>query len=86
MGPDYTLLRFDPSIDVSTLTVAAAAAGLPLAVLDVRPREPAPVYRHKLLLSRPDQHVAWRGDRVPAAPHELVQLVRGAAGSGVRAD
>lgn len=77
MGPDYTLLRFDPSVDVSALTAAAREFGLPLEVLDVRSREAAPLYRHKLLLSRPDQHVAWRGNDVPATPRELVDLVRG---------
>jgi 2-polyprenyl-6-methoxyphenol hydroxylase-like FAD-dependent oxidoreductase len=77
MGPDYTLLRFDPSVDVSALTAAAREFGLPLEVLDVRSREAAPLYRHKLLLSRPDQHVAWRGNDVPVTPRELVDLVRG---------
>jgi hypothetical protein len=78
MGPDYTLLRFDPSVDVSALTRAASECGVPLAVLDVRSREAAPLYRHKLLLSRPDQHVAWRGDQLPTTPQELVDVVRGA--------
>ena len=35
-------------------------------------------YRHKLVLMRPDQHVAWRGDAEPADPLDLVDLVRGA--------
>jgi hypothetical protein len=35
----------------------------------------------ELVLSRPDQHVAWRADDVPADPLALVDLVRGA---GVR--
>jgi hypothetical protein len=51
---------------------------VPIAVLDVRSREAEGLYRHKLLLSRPDQHVAWRGDALPAEPRELVDLVRGA--------
>ena len=34
-GRDYTLLRLDPDIDVSSLTNAAAAAGVPLTVLDI---------------------------------------------------
>lgn len=84
VGRDYTLLRFDPTVDVSAVTQAAAQRGVPLDVLDVQPREPATLYRHKLLLSRPDQHVAWRGDRLPADPGALIDLVRGAAGAGVR--
>jgi hypothetical protein len=27
---------------------------------------------------RPDQHVAWRGDEEPAAPLDLIEVVRGA--------
>jgi 2-polyprenyl-6-methoxyphenol hydroxylase-like FAD-dependent oxidoreductase len=78
MGRDYTLLRFDAAVDVSVLTRAAADVGFPLAVLDVRLREPAPIFRHKLLLSRPDQHVAWRGDEVPADARGLIDRIRGA--------
>jgi hypothetical protein len=32
------------------------------------------------VLSRPDQHVAWRGDGLPADPLALIDRVRGAAG------
>jgi len=31
------------------------------------------------VLSRPNQHVAWRGDTVPDNPLALVDKVRGAA-------
>jgi hypothetical protein len=79
MGVDYTLLRFDPTADVTGIVAAAAQRGLPLAVLDVRSREASRYYRHKLLLVRPDQHVAWRGDAEPTDPLNLVDLVRGAA-------
>jgi hypothetical protein len=58
---------------------AAAQRGLPLAVLDVRSREASELYHHKLVLVRPDQHVAWRCDAEPADPLDLVDLVRGAA-------
>ena len=36
------------------------------------------LYRRKLVLVRPDQHVAWRGDEEPAAPLDLIDCVRGA--------
>jgi hypothetical protein len=45
----------------------------------VRSREASELYRHKIVLVRPDQHVAWRGDAEPADPLDLVDLVRGAA-------
>jgi hypothetical protein len=79
MGPDYTLLRLDPSVRVDGIVAAAAQRGLPLAVLDLRSREASELYRHRLVLVRPDQHVAWRGDAELADPISLVDLVRGAA-------
>jgi 2-polyprenyl-6-methoxyphenol hydroxylase-like FAD-dependent oxidoreductase len=78
LGPGYTLLRLDPQVSTAPLEEAAAQRGVPLRVLDVRSREAASIYRHKLVLSRPDQHVAWRGDRVPADPLALVDRIRGA--------
>ena len=79
MGPDYTLLRLDPTVRINGIVAAAAQRGLPLAVLDVKSREVSEFYRHKLVLVRPDQHVAWRGDAEPADPLDLIDLVRGAA-------
>jgi 2-polyprenyl-6-methoxyphenol hydroxylase-like FAD-dependent oxidoreductase len=76
LGADFCLLRFDRSVDVSGLTEAAAYRGLPMRVVDLPPAEP---YRHKLLISRPDQHVAWRGETVPDHPLTLIDKVRGAA-------
>jgi hypothetical protein len=77
VGPDYTLLRFDVGIDVDPLMSAAAKAGVPLALLDVKPAATAHVYRHKLVLNRPDGHVGWRGDAVPTDPAELIELISG---------
>lgn len=77
-GPGYTLLRFDPSIDLLPLQSAAMATRLPLAVLDVEAGRAPAAYRHKLVLARADQHVAWRGDALPADCRVLVDLLRGA--------
>ncbi len=79
LGADYTLLRLDPSIDVGPLLAAAAERRVPLTVVDVRSAEAAGLYDAKLVLSRPDQHVAWRGDRLPADPAALVERIRVAA-------
>jgi 2-polyprenyl-6-methoxyphenol hydroxylase-like FAD-dependent oxidoreductase len=78
MGPDYTLLRLDPTARVDGIVTAATQRGLPLAVLDVNSPGASNLYRHKLVLVRPDQHVAWRGDAAPADPLDLIDLVRGA--------
>jgi 2-polyprenyl-6-methoxyphenol hydroxylase-like FAD-dependent oxidoreductase len=76
MGPDYTLLRFDPTVDVSVILAAAQARGVPLKLLDVATKEP--VYAERLVLSRPDQHVAWRGNAAPPDPLALIDRIRGA--------
>jgi hypothetical protein len=76
--PDFTLLPFDPSVAVEPLLEAARSRGLPLAPLDLPRSEATGVYKEALILSRPDQHIAWRGDAVPVDPLALVDRVRGA--------
>jgi 2-polyprenyl-6-methoxyphenol hydroxylase-like FAD-dependent oxidoreductase len=78
MSGGFTLLRFDRGVDVDTIVAAARARRLPLSVLDVESDEAAALYRHKLVLSRPDQHVAWRGDEAPADAMALIDQIRGA--------
>ena len=77
-GPEYTLLRFDPSADVAPMIAAARRRGFPLTVLDVASKEAAIFYTTKLVLARPDQHVAWRGDNPPVDSLGLVDQLRGA--------
>jgi hypothetical protein len=78
LGPDYTLIRFDRTVNVSGVVEAAAQRGVPLAVLEVDAPDARELYARNLVLVRPDQHVAWRGDEAPAAPLDLIDLVRGA--------
>jgi hypothetical protein len=78
MGDGYALLRFDRAVDVSALQSAAAARGMPLELLDLDAAEGGAPYTEKLVLSRPDQHVAWRGDAPPADPAALIARVTGA--------
>jgi hypothetical protein len=58
---------------------AAAQRGVPLIVLDLDGDDAAPLYPHKLVLSRPDQHVAWRGDEAPEDSLGLIDRIRGAS-------
>lgn len=83
-GPAYTLLRFDRSAEVMALIAAAQARRVPLVVLDVEAVDVPPAYRHTLVLCRADQHVVWRGDKLPARPAELVDVLRGAAPAPMR--
>ena len=82
-GPAYTLLCTRPGVDVRGLVEAAAAAHVPLKVLDVSQEAGRPeAYGHALVLCRSDQHVAWRGRQAlegePAVA--LWQRLRGVAG------
>jgi 2-polyprenyl-6-methoxyphenol hydroxylase-like FAD-dependent oxidoreductase len=78
MGPEFTLLRFDSSIDTAPLEAAARRRALPLTVLDAETSAAPDSYRHGLVLSRPDQHVAWRGEAVPSDSLALIDHIRGA--------
>ena len=79
LGRDYTLLRLDTDLEVGPLLGAAAARGVPLDLLDLDASETAGLHDRKLVLARPDQHVAWRGDRPPGDPEGLIDLIRGCA-------
>jgi 2-polyprenyl-6-methoxyphenol hydroxylase-like FAD-dependent oxidoreductase len=82
MGQEFTLLRFDRAVDAAPLEAAARRRGMPLKVLDVERPTAAIFDGDGLVLSRPDQHVAWRGDRLPADPLALIDRVRGAGEPG----
>jgi 2-polyprenyl-6-methoxyphenol hydroxylase-like FAD-dependent oxidoreductase len=84
MGPEFTLLRFDSAVDVSTLEAAARNRGVPLKVIEIERPAAAMFYGSRLVLSRPDQHVAWRGDALPPDPLALIDRVRGAADDRLR--
>ncbi|MAQ85046.1 MAG: monooxygenase [Maritimibacter sp.] len=76
-GAGFALVRTDPSVAVEPLLAAARAAGVPLVLIDLSDA-PAP-YAEALVLARPDNHIAWRGNRLPRDPSALIDLVRGAS-------
>jgi hypothetical protein len=76
LGSGFTLLRRGAVCPVDQLMTAAARRNIPLALVDL-PAEAAPLYDRALVLSRPDQHVAWRGNAVPADPEALLDIVTG---------
>ncbi len=78
LGPDYTLIRLDPAVGIAGLVAAAERRGVPLSLLDVDTPEAKKLYARNLVLVRPDQHVAWRGDQEPPEPVDLIDLIRGA--------
>jgi hypothetical protein len=70
---------------VDGLVAAAERHGVPLTVLDLHAEQAGALYSRKLVLARPDQHVAWRDDPPLADPLALMDLVRGAT-STARSD
>ena len=73
----FTLLAFDAEQAVETFARAAAKLGIPLNVVRDTRRDGRENYEARLVLVRPDQHVAWTGDAQPA---DAAQLMRKATG------
>jgi len=77
-GRDFVLLRFGkepPRTD--SLVQAAVKRGVPLQVTDINNPEIEKLYERKLVLVRPDGHVAWRDDVCPLDALTLVDIARG---------
>ncbi|QUT07211.1 FAD-dependent monooxygenase [Sphingobium phenoxybenzoativorans] len=65
LGKWFTLLVLE-DCDTAHLEAAANGAGVPLDIVHLRDADVRQVYEKPLILVRPDQHVAWRGDTLPA--------------------
>jgi 2-polyprenyl-6-methoxyphenol hydroxylase-like FAD-dependent oxidoreductase len=86
-GQGFTLLVTEgDGSDAEGLVAAAAAASVPLKVIAPGDTRLQARYEARLVLIRPDQHVAWRADAPPADPHWLLGRVTGAAIEGSRAN
>ncbi|MBW4717527.1 FAD-dependent monooxygenase [Saccharothrix obliqua] len=67
-GAGFTLLRLGGRAPhANALRAEAAARGIPLTVLTLPDPVARDLYERDLVLVRPDQHVAWRGNREPEA-------------------
>ena len=62
---------------VEPIAAAAEAVGMQLTVLAIDEPDVVAAYAAKLVLVRPDGHVAWRGDALPDDARALVDCVRG---------
>jgi uncharacterized protein YfaP (DUF2135 family) len=76
-GLGFVLLQFADA-PTQALEAAATARGVPLTVHRIDNAQAAMLYERRLVLVRPDGHVAWRGDGVPADAEALIDTVRGA--------
>jgi 2-polyprenyl-6-methoxyphenol hydroxylase-like FAD-dependent oxidoreductase len=78
-GEGFVLLRFGTDTpDVSGFEAAAEKCRVPLKTVSVRQPDAARLYERRLVLVRPDGHVAWRGDDMPENARKVVDRVRGA--------
>jgi 2-polyprenyl-6-methoxyphenol hydroxylase-like FAD-dependent oxidoreductase len=77
-GGGFVLLRFPGAPQAAAIEEAARSRGVPLTSSTVDEPEGAELYDRRLVLVRPDGHVAWRADALPADPAGLIDRVRGA--------
>ena len=77
-GRGFTLLRLGPDApNGERLARAAAQCGVPLRSVALGEPQVLETYDRRLVLVRPDGHVAWRGDREPDDAGALIDRVRG---------
>lgn len=80
-GKQFVLLRFGAAPpDAGPLQSAADACGMPLLVHDIAKEETERLYDGKLVLVRPDGHVAWRANKAGEDAAAIINRVRGVAG------
>jgi 2-polyprenyl-6-methoxyphenol hydroxylase-like FAD-dependent oxidoreductase len=84
-GRGFVLLRFGehPSA-ADRFQDAAKRRNLPLSIIDIESDRAREAYERRLVLVRPDGHVAWRGDRQPENALDVIDRVRGAGSEGAR--
>ena len=77
-GSGFTLLRLaETAPNGAAIVSAAAARGLPLGIITVTDDGVRDRYKRDLVLVRPDQHIAWRGNQEPADAAGLIANVTG---------
>ena len=69
--------------DGSRLEEAAAQRRVPLKTITITDCEAMQLYEKRLVLVRPDGHVAWRGDASPQEARAVIDRVRGAVPFGL---
>ena len=85
MGPEFTLLRFDPAVDVAALEAAARLRGVPLKILDIERPDSAMSDGHAISMATnwccPGRTSMWPGAATGYRPirSRSIDRVRGAA-------
>jgi 2-polyprenyl-6-methoxyphenol hydroxylase-like FAD-dependent oxidoreductase len=83
-GDGFTLVRLGlRSPTAEDFIAAAEELGVPLKVVDWQQPDVVAIYERKLVLVRPDGHVAWRSDETPDDPRIVLETVSGRVPSNV---
>jgi hypothetical protein len=77
-GRGFVLLRLGPNPPPgASIEQAAKQRGVPLTSIAIDDAKVLAAYERKLVLVRPDGHVAWRADLEPADAGALIDVIRG---------
>ncbi len=77
-GQGFVLLRLGSQPPAADSIVAAAKArGVPFTAIDIEQPDVLAAYQRRLVLVRPDGHVAWRADQEPVDAGALLDTLRG---------
>jgi 2-polyprenyl-6-methoxyphenol hydroxylase-like FAD-dependent oxidoreductase len=80
IGNEYTLISLRPAgASLDALRHSFAKFGAHLDILEVEGSTARDVYGCDLVLVRPDLHVVWRGDQLPANHHAIATTATGHA-------
>jgi 2-polyprenyl-6-methoxyphenol hydroxylase-like FAD-dependent oxidoreductase len=74
----FTLLKLGSvRINTDNFINSAIKLGIPIALYENTSKDLLDLYKYNLILVRPDQYVAWRGDKVPEDLNSVLKLVSG---------
>jgi 2-polyprenyl-6-methoxyphenol hydroxylase-like FAD-dependent oxidoreductase len=77
-GHGFTLIRFGADAPRGqSIEDAAQQRGVPLETIALTEPQALSAYQRRLILVRPDGHVAWRADHEPEDARALIDTVRG---------
>nr|MBF0681100.1 2-polyprenyl-6-methoxyphenol hydroxylase [Pseudomonas sp.] len=77
-GRGFVLVcRGNDEDDLISLRKAVQELAVPLSIEQVRETDISELYQRRYVLVRPDGHVAWRGDQLPADAMTLLRKVAG---------
>ena len=74
LGVEFSLLAFE-NADTSELERSAVSCGVPMVVIRLMLRPS--YFRHRLILVRPDHHIAWSADGIFGKASEIIDIIRG---------